>query len=56
MEERLIRMNEQEKEGLLREGIHKTNLEKLVTFAEKQDSDGTLIPVFLAILEVCFQG
>lgn len=40
-------------EGLL---VHKPNLEKLVAFAEEQDADGTLIPVFLAILEMCFQG
>ena len=44
------------KEELLREGVHRPNLEKLVAFAEEQDTDGTLIPVFLAILEMCFQG
>lgn len=50
---------EQEKlkqEKALPEGGYKPNLEKLVTFAEKQDADGTLIPAFLAILEMCFQS
>ena len=44
------------KEGLLREEVHRPNLTKLVAFAEEQDNDGTLIPVFLAILEMCFQS
>lgn len=44
------------KEELLRDGVHRPNLEKLVAFAEEQDTDGTLIPVFLAILKMCFQG
>lgn len=44
------------KGGLLQDGVHRPNLEKLVAFAEEQDNDGTLIPVFLAILEMCFQG
>lgn len=33
-----------------------SNLEELVQFAESQDEDGTLVPLFLAILEVCFCG
>lgn len=41
---------------LLQQEIHRPNLEKLVAFAEEQDSDGTLISMFLAVLEVCFQG
>lgn len=34
------------------DGIHKTNIERLVSFAEEIDEDGSLIPLFLAILEV----
>ena len=33
-----------------------SNLEEFVQFAESQDEDGTLVPLFLAILEVCFCG
>ncbi len=40
----------------LGQGVHRKNLEKLVAFAEDQDEDGTLIPAFLAILEMCFQS
>lgn len=44
------------KEGLPGNGaVHTTNLEKLVMFAEEHDTDGTLIPTFLAILKMCFQ-
>lgn len=43
-------------ERLPQDRVHKPNLEKLVAFAEEQDDDGTLIPVFLAILEMCFQS
>ena len=35
---------------------HKTNIERLVTFAEELDEDGTLIPLFLAVLEVGFNS
>lgn len=45
-----------EGDGLLQDGVHKQNLEKLVSFAEGLDEDGTLIPTFLALLEMCFQG
>ena len=39
------------------DGVHKeTNIEKLVSFAEELDTDGDLIPVFLAILEVSLNG
>lgn len=51
-----VRTDQAGREELLRDGVHKPNLEKLVTFAEEQDADGTLIPAFLAILEMCFQG
>lgn len=44
------------KEEMLRQGGHRPNLEKLVSWAEDLDEDGTLIPAFLAILEMCFQG
>lgn len=50
------RTTELGKEGLSRDGIHRPNLEKLVMFAEEHDGDGTLIPAFLALLEMCFQG
>lgn len=40
----------------LRKETGRTNLQKLVAFAEELDEDGTLIPAFLALLEVCFQG
>ena len=43
-------------DGLLQGGVHKPNLEKLVSFAEDLDEDGSLIPAFLALLEVCFQS
>lgn len=33
--------------------VHKSNLEKLVNFAEELDEDGNLIPAFLAVLEMC---
>lgn len=44
------------REELHQNEVHRPNLERLVAFAEEQDADGTLIPVFLAILEMCFQG
>lgn len=56
MTKRLKPTDELRKEGLLQDGIHRPNLAKLVAFAEEQDNDGTLIPVFLAILEMCFQS
>lgn len=34
------------------EEVHKTNIERLVSFAEDMDKDGSLIPLFLAVLEV----
>lgn len=40
---------------LPRRGEYGPNVEKLTAFAEEQDEDGTLIPAFLAILEMCFQ-
>lgn len=36
--------------------VHKTNIERLVSFAEEIDEDGSLIPLFLAILEVSLNG
>lgn len=36
--------------------VYRPNLEKLVAFAESQDDDETLIPLFLAVLEICFQS
>lgn len=33
--------------------VHKSNLEKLVNFAEELDKDGNLILAFLAVLEMC---
>lgn len=45
-----------EKEGLLQSEVRRPNLEKLVDFAEELDADGTLIPAFLALLEMSFQG
>lgn len=44
-----------EKGGAPQGEVH-NNIEKLVSFAEALDEDGTLIPVFLALLEVCFQS
>lgn len=52
----LERMNEAEKGSLLQDEIHKPNLEKLVSYAENLDADGGLIPAFLTLLEMCFQG
>ena len=31
-----------------------SNLEELTEYIEEEDEDGTLVPLFLAILEVCF--
>ena len=56
MAECLKQADELGKEGLLQDGVHRPNLKKLVDFAEDQDKDGTLIPAFLALLEMCFQG
>ena len=33
-----------------------TNIENLVDYAEELDQDETLIPAFLALLEMSFQG
>ena len=56
MAEYFERTHELGKEGLPGDGaVHTTNLEKLVMFAEEHDTDGTLIPTFLAILKMCFQ-
>lgn len=41
---------------LLRDEVHRPNLNTLVNFAEEQDEDGTLVPAFLALLEMCFQS
>lgn len=35
--------------------VHRPNLERLVALAEEEDESGRLIPVFLALLEVCFK-
>lgn len=42
--------------GLLQCEVRRPNLEKLVDFAEELDADSTLIPAFLALLEMSFQG
>jgi hypothetical protein len=39
----------------LQESSH-PNLNKLVQFAEELDDDGSLITVFLSIIEMCFQS
>lgn len=56
MDENVKQNSELKGVGLLQEGVHRPNLEKLVAFAEELDDDGTLIPAFLSILEMCFQG
>lgn len=49
---------EKMKEGALQTygDLHRPNLEQLVSFAEELDESETLIPAFLALLEMCFQG
>ncbi len=54
--EKKVKVDQTGNEKLLLEEVHRPNLEKLVSFAEEQDIDGTLIPAFLSILEMCFQG
>lgn len=56
MDDNVKQISELKGEGLLQERVHRPNLEKLVAFAEELDDDGTLIPTFLAILEMCFQS
>lgn len=38
--------------------VHKdeTNMDKLLQFLREEDEDGTLLPVFTLLLEVCFKG
>ena len=45
-------MNDNERLSIQKQ--EKSNIEKLVDFAEHEDP--TLIPVFLAVVEMCFDG
>ena len=38
--------------------VHKngTNMDKLLQFLREEDEDGTLLPVFTLLLEVCFES